>query len=377
MGIDIPDIHLIIQYGISKNIESYYQEIVRGGRDGNMVKCYVFWSVRDFITNRYFIQNIKNEEFKNSENHKLQELQKYINTNNCRMKYICNYFDDKINKVCEKCDNCILRNEKIKAFPFAITTNGKYDKNISNNINQLFNKFKLQNNNNNNEFMLEKVYDISANKCLNEEFISIRYIILLFFTSINKGLGIKNIVKILIGKHKDYKDHCIYGILSHMKIEDIKNYIKKIYYSKYIDYKSIRGNELAKYYCINNNGKNWYRHYHRQIEISIDKITLLQQKFKQYYKNNISIHKISNNKTTNNKTSNKNLKLLPVYKNLKEWRYNKAKDINKKPFCIFTNKILEDITIIKPITLSDLKNIKGLGPKKLANYGNDIINIIK
>jgi ATP-dependent DNA helicase RecQ len=80
MGIDIPDIHLIIHYGISKNIESYYQEIGRGGRDGKQVKCYVFWSKKDLYTNRFFIKQIENEEFRKEESLKVNELDKYLNT---------------------------------------------------------------------------------------------------------------------------------------------------------------------------------------------------------------------------------------------------------------------------------------------------------
>ena len=70
-----------------------------------MVDCYVFWSGRDFTTNRYFIKQIENEKTRYMERKKLDELEKFIKSDDCRMQFICNYFDDTVN-VCSKCDNC-------------------------------------------------------------------------------------------------------------------------------------------------------------------------------------------------------------------------------------------------------------------------------
>jgi len=139
MGIDIPDIHLIIHYGISKNIESYYQEVGRGGRDGKQVKCYVFWSSKDLWTNRYFIKQIENEEFRKQENIKVNHLDKYIHTRQCRMKYICKYFGDNLltkKKLdeCGKCDNCLLKQERLDNMKFVYTEDKK-----KNYIHYLFN----------------------------------------------------------------------------------------------------------------------------------------------------------------------------------------------------------------------------------------------
>ena len=58
MGINHKNIRLVIQYGCSNNIESYYQEIGRGGRDGEKTYCYLYWARKDFQTNRYFLDQI-------------------------------------------------------------------------------------------------------------------------------------------------------------------------------------------------------------------------------------------------------------------------------------------------------------------------------
>ena len=123
MGIDIPNIHLIIHYGISKDLESYYQEIGRGGRDNNEVKCYVYWSKKDFVTNRYFIRDIENEKKKRLELSRILSVEKYIYTGECRMNYLVRYLGEDTDKKCGKCDKygrCLVKlydsNEYIKSF---------------------------------------------------------------------------------------------------------------------------------------------------------------------------------------------------------------------------------------------------------------------
>ena len=145
-----------------------------------------------------------------------------------------------------------------------------------------------------------------------------------------------------------------------MKINDIKNYIKKVYYSGYIDNKMVKGNDMATYYCINREGLNWFKKNHERINNSISKIIKLQRKLKKYCKNNI--------KTKLNRS--------PKFNKLKEWRKEKAKEINKPPYCIFKNSILEDIILKKPRTKKDLQKIKGIGPKKILQYGDDVMSII-
>lgn len=331
MGIDIPNIYLIIHYGISKNIESYYQEIGRGGRDGSEIECHAFWNERDFITNTYFIKQIENKEFQKSEYKKLNEIRKYIDNHQCRMKFICNYFGDNIDN-CGKCDNCTSKSKQSKFTDFGMV---KISSSIS-------------------------VYDVSENKCLKEDIISFRYLLLLLFTEIEKGLGMTNLVKILMGKNKEYKTCTVYGSMNHYKKEDIKNYIRKVNHGEYISRKSIVGNEMAKYYCINRCGENWINNNKDLIESSINKIKIVQNKYKKYLELKIE-NKI--------KTSRK-------YKKLIEWRSNIAK-LNKKPaYHILTDKIVKSIIINEPKNNKELLQIKGIGPKKLQQYGDIILKLI-
>lgn len=99
MGIDEPNIRLIINYGLSRDIESFYQEIGRAGRDGNESKIYMFWNNKDIVINKSFDKN-KNINIINK-----YEIQRFVTSNQCRMQFICDYFNEKIN-VCNNCDVC-------------------------------------------------------------------------------------------------------------------------------------------------------------------------------------------------------------------------------------------------------------------------------
>lgn len=66
----------------------------------------------------------------------------------------------------------------------------------------------------------------------------------------------------------------------------------------------------------------------------------------------------------------------PLYIKLKEYRWNKSKEDNVKPYYIYSNSTLEDLIKFKPKSIDELKSIKGFGEVKSEKYGNDIINII-
>ena len=106
MGIDVPNIRLVINYGISRDMESFYQEMGRAGRDGKNSKIYLYWNNSDFTINKHFLNDIKDENFKKRQMNKILEMEKFVNSNQCRMQYITKYFGEKI-KECGHCDYCI------------------------------------------------------------------------------------------------------------------------------------------------------------------------------------------------------------------------------------------------------------------------------
>lgn len=113
MGVDIPNIRLIVNYGISKDMESFYQEIGRAGRDGKKSQIYVYWSNGDLNMNKSFLNTIDDVNFKKRQMNRILEMERFVNNNGCRMKYITKYFGEDIDN-CNHCDYCLSNNNEVK-----------------------------------------------------------------------------------------------------------------------------------------------------------------------------------------------------------------------------------------------------------------------
>jgi len=103
MGIDKSNVRWVIHYNMPKNLEGYYQEIGRSGRDGTKAKALLFHSYADVIQLRKFAEGTSNEDFQIA---KLDRMKQFAEATSCRRKILLSYFGELLNDNCGNCDVC-------------------------------------------------------------------------------------------------------------------------------------------------------------------------------------------------------------------------------------------------------------------------------
>jgi ATP-dependent DNA helicase RecQ len=115
MGIDKPNVRFVVHYDLPKNIEGYYQETGRAGRDGLPAEALLLYGAQDSGTVRRLIDNGENAEQKRIELHKLNAMVGLAESLTCRRRVLLNYFGERLEQACGNCDVCLDPPERFDA----------------------------------------------------------------------------------------------------------------------------------------------------------------------------------------------------------------------------------------------------------------------
>lgn len=293
MGIDKSNVRYIIHFTLCKNLESYYQEIGRGGRDGEKTECHLLYNREDIRTLEYLIYTTAGDTRKEIEIRKLQNMVDFCEYDKCYRNLILNYFGDKkVRPYCNNCSNC-LNNEELRDFTIEA------------------------------QMILSCVYRT-------REMYGISVLI-----DILRGFKGPKIIQNKLEKLSTY------GIMKEYSSKFIRDLIKTLLDLEYVNLKE------GTYSMLKLNPKS---------------IRVLKAKEKVICKLSEDIEEKMENKELFNK--------------LRLWRKEKANILGIKPYIIFSDSTLIELTNKIPKDKEELLNIRGMGEKKFEKYGEEVLRVI-